>query len=317
LDKDPETNRNFELSEIFDRLRMRIMLRKEHMTNPEKRDGVIKQIISYVCGILGTDISETRLRYSFESGGTNGNSTGKHQAMHFTSRVRYECDSNPSMRTINLEVQIHGYMNSKEIDDDHNVYVGKKDARTTRMLGMDVPFQDFVEDLCDAILSDEDFADTNKITRKTFEFPLREKMARILFGILTKLDLENGLLKNGRIISEMLKDERKAKKLRKVIEIYKGAEAASVAYVRTGLQRMQGRVATIGTLDGWRGNIQEQIAVATEGKNVRTSLNILAEKAEDTINELERYASRPPAPVASMIIDDEFFGDGGWNEKNN
>lgn len=218
MDKGSENTRDFDVTNIKDWIRFRIMLTKKDSQDPQLTKKATIKVLSILCALLGTDVPQERLRYAFSSGETNTNSTGKHQAFHITLRYRYQCGAS-EIQTIPVEVQIQKYMDSKHAAVDHNDYVQKKDRKNTRIAGMDVTFYQFMTDLCDLVLSDYEPETVAELDENSRRRPLKEKMALILLMIITRKD-KDGNLENSKFIREMYEDERQREKFEKLIQTY-------------------------------------------------------------------------------------------------
>ena len=139
MDKDLDNTRDYDITAVHDRIRARVILTKDDSRSAEAIERATKKVIAILCTIFGTDISKGRLRFGFDSGGTNHHSTGMHRAFHFTVRYRYQCRSNgenqwgtTKIKTIPVEWQIQLYMGSEERVSDHAEYASKKDRKICR-----------------------------------------------------------------------------------------------------------------------------------------------------------------------------------------
>ncbi len=314
MDKDAENTRDFDVNAIHDMIRFAVMLTKEDSESPEKMEKATKKTLGILYAIFGTDISQGRLRYTFDSGVTNGNSTGKHQAFHFTFRYRYQCKSNgknkwetDKVRTVSVEVQIRKYMNSEEKLKDHLDYKQKKDRKITHVAGMNVTFTEFITDICDALLNDYEFLDENKVSKETIEYPVDEKLARILFRVLTRCDNE-GVLLNGRTISELQQDNHQWQKIKDVIEKYKTYEAKHINNLRIKMDERKARGKAPRKYEGWRKRAQQSIGESSaHGGIAPSSINKMALQAENVILNFEKFAKKESTipPVSLPDLDAE------------
>lgn len=216
IEKDMGT-KNMDVNEIQDMIRFRAILTKEDSLSPKKVEDNTEKLISILATILGTDTPERRFRYSHGEGKTNSYSTGKHEAVHVTMRYRFNCDAistNPEVCPV--EGQIAKYMDAEEKEKDHKVYVEAKDKKIRALTGMDLSFDQFIIQLCDAWNSKHDFDDVNYITDKSYEFPLREKLARLICTILIKKDARGNLI-NEKVIKKLQQDPEKWKKISQLV----------------------------------------------------------------------------------------------------
>ncbi len=303
MDKDAERTADYDITDIRDLCRLCCPLTKEE-SKPENIEQATIRKIAYLLALFGSDVKRTRLRYAFGIGGTNVNSTGGHEAFHLTINIRYQCDSNGmdeeghvKVKTIPKEIQIRKFKNEEEEDADHRVYNQNKDRKITRYLGMDLSFTDFIEDLCDAVTNDESFGDKHIVTDKTYERPIMEKMAAILFVILTKGAPEKGGLANEGVIRQIVEDPRKLKKIRAVIEKFKTYEASQFDYLRQ-MREEDGAYSINGRSNGtngssWKKMYQKMLDGAPDPDDnkgyIPSSINSMALKAE---KELEKIILR-------------------------
>lgn len=221
MDKGSENTKDYDAYNINDWVRFSIMLTKKDSQDSEKTELATVKIIAILCSLFGTDIPHERLRYALESGGTNPNSTGKHEAFHLTLRYRYQCGTNrDQVRTIKIEAQIQKYMDSDESREDHDDYVRKKDQKNTRIAGMNVTFYQLVTDLSDYLLSEQKTLTTAEFYKNAMKRPEKERMALVLFMILTKKD-KDGELENGKILRELFADDLQRRKIETLVERYK------------------------------------------------------------------------------------------------
>lgn len=219
MDKGSENTKDYDAYNIKDWVRFRIMLTKKDSQDPERMRQATVKILSILTSLFGTDVIQERLRYAFENGGTNTNSTGKHEAFHITMRYRYQC-GNGEIWTIPVEIQIQKYMDSMDSAEDHDDYVQKKDRKNTRIAGMDVTFYQFITDLCDFILSDYETVTQAEFCEDSMRRPEKEQIALILFMIITKRN-QDGELENSKILREIFENEMQRAKVQKIVEIYK------------------------------------------------------------------------------------------------
>lgn len=291
MDKDSDNTRNIEIEAIHDMIRFGVTLTKKDSKSPEKIEKATKKIIAIITAIFGTDISRGRLRYSFSSGITNENSTGKHEAFHFTIRYRYQCSSSgknrwgtDKIKTIPVEVQIKKYMNQEEERQDHEKYARKKDKKIQRIMGMDMPFDEFLSDICDVLLSGYHMNDDVFRNDKICEFPVEEKLARILFRALTKRSAD-GTFVNTETLNALCGNPIAMDKIKKIIKKYIHYEAKHIGLLRLELKDK----AVSGTeFTGWRRKIRTAIRrTARTGGIVRSSINEMALAAQKTIKSFE------------------------------
>ncbi len=249
--KDDDTG-DFDASSIYDLVRLAAKL-TEGDSAPEKTEKSIVKLIAITSAIMLTDITQKRLKTSLPKNGNgdnndiiegiiNPNSTGDHFSFQLTSRCRYQCRSNGengggtvAVRTIPVEQQFQMYATDEDQDKDHKKYERNQYEVITKTTGMNVTFEDFIEDLCDAIIDKEEF-DTEPTEEPGFEGdylhaqPLFNKMSFILGQIFTQKK-ETGFLENARVIENMIHDPRKFEKLKKVIKTMKESKLEIMAQV--------------------------------------------------------------------------------------
>ena len=310
LEKDTDFTGDMDIASIHDKIRFGVMLTQEDSASPEKIEKATQKIIAVLSAIFGTDVSQGRLRYTFESGKTNPNSTGNHQAFHITFRYRYQCRSNGKnergthkIKTIEVEVQISKYMDSHEKLLDHDKYKINKDAKITSMTGMKVPFTEFITDICDALLSNYRFPEGSdrvfkqgELEELVFDDQPKEKWALTLFEILSKRDAEGNLV-NGRSISELYRSQHQWEKIKKIITTFKIYEAKHIRDLRAKIELRKSRGRNPRQYLDWRKEIQEIILnQKPQHAFVPTKINFAAENAEKAIQEFENMVKDESAP---------------------
>jgi len=247
ITRDLQFTRDFRLEDIKDLLRFSIILTEEDSESQKKIDKAVEKVVGILLAIFGTDISEGRLRYSFNTGSTNGHSTGKHRAFHFTFWYRAQCESfgkDESGETrhdmIPIEVQIRPFMFKEEVQEDHKVYDDRKDAKIRKYMGMDTQYPEFIRNLCEAILYCDDYPDKAKRNiHYGFERPMKEKWVMTIVSMLNKRT-STGTLANEYTIRKIFENPKLIEKVRRVLNIYAKAESGIVRQHAGDIEEMRG-----------------------------------------------------------------------------
>ncbi len=230
-EKDDLGRKDIDIGDIQDMLRCAVMLTKKDSKSVGSMEAAALEILAILIAKVGSDMSNKRLRYSFDRGVTNRNSTGQHRAVQLTWRHRSTCRSHErddknghKVGVIPSEFQVRGYMSKTAREKDRKKYVAVKKDRIREMFGMNVTFTQFIVDVCDFILSDHDLPNIVK-SDKTIQSPTKIRLAHTIFLILMEKDV-NGVLVNEKIIKELRENRQQWGKIQAVIDKYKTGDDA-------------------------------------------------------------------------------------------
>lgn len=221
--------------DICDMVRFKIFLTEEDSKDIRHMEEATKKILGILFSVFGTDIHTKRVSYAFKSGKTNQNSAGIHHAFHITLNYRYQTKMNgrknecTNVRTIPLEIHIKKHIDPDVEKEDHKKYSKVKDARMIKQLGLNVSFTEFITDLMDAYLAEDNknlfngydsveddshFVSLHSCAKLK---PFREQIGGFIYRLLKSEDAKESLV-NIDAIKEILKHETQRKKLERVLK---------------------------------------------------------------------------------------------------
>jgi len=304
ITRDLQFTHDFRLEDIRDLLRFSIILSEQDSESVEKIDRAVEKVLGILMAIFGTDIPENRLRYSFENGSTNGDSTGQHRAFHFTFWYRVQCEAlgktvsgQTQHNMIPVEVQIKPFMSKEKVLDDHKIYEAKKYAKIRKYMGMDVEYPEFIRNLCEAILFCEDYPDkANRNLAHGFERPVKEKWVLTLVSMLNKRTT-SGDLANEETIRKIFENPIVLEKVRRVLRIYSKKESEIVQQQARDINEMRQQS---------REKLMRRFAQFLDNKE--QSAQMTSPFSDDAPNNLEKIKSMSNEEIIAAMM----ARHGGW-----
>lgn len=317
ISRDLQFTKEFRLEDIKDLFRLSIILTEEDSRSQEKIDAAIKKVVGILIAMFGTDIPEDRLKYSIESGCTNGNSTGNHRAFHITFYYRIQCKAFGKNRygstvhdMIAVECQIKPFMFREQVEEDHEIYKKLKDEKIRKFMGMDVPYPEFIRNLCEAIIYYDKLPDTAKRTESGFERNIKEKWVMTLLSMIIMGGEFSGL-ENEYTIRKICEDPILVKKVRMILDRYAEEKSSIVTQQMEDIAEMR--------KPGQKNMVARRYkSVLAKSKRI---LDVIRESAYAKVN---NSSKAEPVVEAGMkiekmsqegLVDGLMATFGGWREK--
>lgn len=223
LMKRVDSSKNYEVNRIEDMERDLVWLRKEDSESKEAFDSACDTLLGIVMSWRGTNTSITRLRYSYGTGKTNPSSTGKNEALQFTTRDRLQCEANgvdtdghTRLSQCTREHQFKKYLPPELRDHDRDEYVSNQHRQIRELAGINAQFIDFVKDLIHAMHTEYDPDCAVKYKKDVQMWSTREKMLMTLFKIIGDCD-ENGIPKNFGTVRTICRDHYYLQQVKEII----------------------------------------------------------------------------------------------------